>query len=242
MSLHLEFLYSAIDCENACSSILQLDLYSNYQPLIVGAVLYSDSCITPVVDGYYNLASSPYPNPSDLGCYTVSGGEGVITSYAPCGVTPTPTPTPTPTVTQTYTPTPTTTQTPTQTNTPTPSTTPPPNSVEWFGDPYVGYGGDPSGGNTQLNGTVEIIGDPVTFRAYVYIPFVAGGGSASTNIWVGTSTPATNRYVEIVSPPNDGNAYSTSFTLPAGTYDWQVNFGWFGDAGSGGEGGIDWVQ
>jgi hypothetical protein len=237
-----KFLYSAIDCENACSSILQLDLYSNYQPLIVGAVLYSDSCITPVVDGYYNLASSPYPNPSDLGCYTVSGGEGVITSYAPCGVTPTPTPTPTPTVTQTYTPTPTTTQTPTQTNTPTPSTTPPPNSVEWFGDPYVGYGGDPSGGNTQLNGTVEIIGDPVTFRAYVYIPFVAGGGSASTNIWVGTSTPATNRYVEIVSPPNDGNAYSTSFTLPAGTYDWQVNFGWFGDAGSGGEGGIDWVQ
>jgi hypothetical protein len=135
---------------------------------------------------------------------------------------------------------PTPTQTPT--NTPTPSTTPPPNSVEWFGDPYVGYGGDPSGGSTELNGTVEIIGDPVTFRAYVYIPFVVGGGSASTNIWVGTATPATNRYVEIVSPPNDGNAYSTSFTLPAGTYDWQVNFGWFGDAGSEGEGGIDWVQ
>jgi hypothetical protein len=116
------------------------------------------------------------------------------------------------------------------------------NSVEWFGDDYVGYGGDPSGGNTQLNGTVEIIGDPVTFRAYVYIPFVAGGGSASTNIWVGTSTPATNKYVEIVSPPNDGNEYSTSFTLPAGTYDWQVNFGWFGNAGSQGEGGIDWIQ
>ena len=116
------------------------------------------------------------------------------------------------------------------------------NSVEWFGDPYIGYGGDPSGGNIILSGTVEIIGNPVIFKAFVFIPDVVGGGSASTNMWIGTPTPATERYVEIVSPPNDGVMYSSSFTLTAGIYDWQVDFSWFGDAGSGGEGGIDWVQ
>ena len=112
-----KFLYSAIDCANACSEILQVDGYSNYQPLIVGAVLYSDSCITPAVDGYYNLVSTA--GPSDLGCYTVSGGEGVIISYGLCGPTPTPSPTLTPTPTNTATPTQTPTQTPTNTSTPT---------------------------------------------------------------------------------------------------------------------------
>ena len=119
-----KFLYSAIDCANACSETLQLDLYSNYQPLIVGAVLYSDFCITPVVDGYYNLASTG--GLSLQGCYTVSGGEGVVLSYAPCGPTPTPTPTQTPTPTNTETP----TQTPTPTNTETPTNTPTPTNTE----------------------------------------------------------------------------------------------------------------
>ena len=59
------------------------------------------------------------------------------------------------------------------------------NSVEWFGDPYYGYGGDPSGGGYVLNGTVEIIGDPVTFRGFAAIPDNAGPGSFSTGIYIG---------------------------------------------------------
>ena len=139
------------------------------------------------------------------------------------------------------TPTQTPTNTATPTVTPTPSTTPPPNSVEWSEPPY-GYGGDPSGGSYSINGTVEIIGDPVTFRAFVSIPDNAGPGSFTSYIWVGTPTPATNRYVEIERPRDVNNeAYSTSFMLPAGTYDFEVTNTWFGTGGAG-EGGIVWTQ
>ena len=136
------------------------------------------------------------------------------------------------------TPTQTPTNTATPTVTPTPSTTPPPNSVEWSEPPY-GYGGDPSGGSYSINGTVEIIGDPVTFRAFVSIPDNAGPGSFNTSIYVGDTD---DRYVEVVRPRDvDNERLSTSFTLPAGIYNWQVNNGWFG-TGGGGEGGIVWTQ
>ena len=111
-----KFLYSSIDCANACSEILQVDLYSNFSPITIGSVLYSDACTTPVVDGYYNLVSPT--ESSVLGCYTVSGGSGAIISYSVCG------PTPTPTQTNTETPTQTPTNTETPTNTPTPTVTP----------------------------------------------------------------------------------------------------------------------
>ena len=127
------------------------------------------------------------------------------------------------------------------TTTSTTSTAAPVNSVEWSELPY-GYGGDPSGGFYYINGTVEIIGDPVTFRTYVNIPDNVGPGFFSSNIWVGTATPATERYVEVARPRDvDATRYSTSFTLPAGTYTWHVDLTWFG-TGSGGEGGIIWTQ
>lgn len=117
----------------------------------------------------------------------------------------------------------------------------PVNSVEWSEPPY-GYGGDAGGGFYFINGTVEITGDPVTFRAFVSIPDNAGPGSFSSGIWVGTATPATNRYVEIERPRDvNHEAYSASFTLPAGTYDFEVGNNWFGTGGIG-EGGIVWTQ
>ena len=114
------------------------------------------------------------------------------------------------------------------------------NSVEFLGDELPAYGGDPSGGFTELNGTVKIIGSPVTFRAYVYIPDEDGYASTSLNIG-GNGNVGVSRYVELESP-NYGNAYSETFILPAGDYTWQVIFNWNGTAGSFGVGGIDWTQ
>lgn len=115
------------------------------------------------------------------------------------------------------------------------------NSVEWSEPPY-GYGGDYAGDFYRINGTVIIIGDPVTFRAFVSIPDNAGPGSFSSGIWVGTAAPATSRYVEIERPRDINNeASSQTFTLPAGTYDFFVQNTW-GGTGGGGEGGIVWTQ
>jgi len=53
----------------------------------------------------------------------------------------------------------------------------------------------------------------------------------------------TSRYVDAVTPYDNGiNQYSTSFTLPAGIYDWNVLCTFSNTASIGGEGGIDWVQ
>ena len=235
----IDELKSTITINTKCDS----EYLHNSDVLVEMRIEYEIECVCPQLscDFVYDvLSTTQTPTPTQTPTQTPTNTQTPTITPTEGTIPPSPSLTPTNTITPTQTPTP----TPTNTQTPTPTTTtvPPINSVEWFGDPYIGYGGDPSGGFYGLDGTVEIIGDPVTFRAYVSIPYVVGGGSASTNIWVGTATPATERYVDIVSPPNDGNAYSTSFMLPAGTYDWHVDFGWFGDAGSGGEGGIDWVQ
>lgn len=39
----------------------------------------------------------------------------------------------------------------------------------------------------------------------------------------------------------NNEAYSTTFTLPAGIYNWEVQITWFG-TGGGGEGGVLWTQ
>jgi hypothetical protein len=119
------------------------------------------------------------------------------------------------------------------------------NSVEWSEEPY-GYGGNPSGGFYFINGTLEIIGDPVTLRAFAGIPDNAGPGSFSSgfNIWLQGQDPSfgSDRYVEIARPRDVNNeAYSQSLTLPAGNYNFEVNNNWFGTGGAG-EGGIVWTQ
>jgi hypothetical protein len=163
---------------------------------------------------------------------TITGGT---TTTSTTSTTSTTTVAPT-TSTTTTTEAPTTTSTTSTTSTST-TTEAPVNSVEFFGDELPAYGGVPDGGY-QLNGTVEILGSPVTFRAYVYIPDEEG--FAATNLNIG-GVGGQDRYVELVSP-NFGNAYSSSFVLPAGVYTWQVIFTYSGLAGSMGEGGIDWVQ
>ena len=134
----------------------------------------------------------------------------------------------------------------TTTSTTTSTTTEPPvNFIEWSEPPY-GYGGDPSGGFYFINGTVEIIGSPITLRAFASIPDNNGPGSFSSgfNIWLVESDPSfgSDRYVEIARPRDvNSEAYSQSLTLPAGIYNWEVNNNWFGTGGAG-EGGIVWTQ
>jgi len=121
----------------------------------------------------------------------------------------------------------------------------PVNSVEWSEEPY-GVGGDPSGGFYYINGTVEIIGDPVTLRASVYIPDNAGPGyfASGFNIWLQGQDPnsGSDRYTEVERPRDALNvASSQSLTLPAGNYNFEVLNSWNG-TGSGGSGGIVWTQ
>ena len=121
------------------------------------------------------------------------------------------------------------------------------NSVEWLSGDYppIAYGTSP-GDIISLSGTVEIIGTPVTFRAYSYVPAGPVGemGSVSTSISIGNSNVGiTSRYIE--AEPTDGSSvvlYSTSFILPAGIYNWEVLCTFAGDASVNGEGGIDWAQ
>jgi len=134
---------------------------------------------------------------------------------------------------------------PTGITTTTSTTLPPINSVEWLtGDyPPIAYGISP-GNIISLSGTVEIIGDPVTFRAYAFLPTGPGDGAVDTSISIGNiDVGITSRYVDAVTPYDNGiNQYSTSFTLPAGIYDWNVLCTFSNTASVGGEGGIDWVQ
>jgi hypothetical protein len=123
------------------------------------------------------------------------------------------------------------------TSTTTTTTEAPVNSVEFFGDELPAYGGIPNG-FTILTGTVEIIGSPVTFRGYVYIPDEEGSGATSFNIG---GNGGQSVYIELQSP-NFGNAYSPSMVFTAGVYTWEVIYTYSGVAGSMGEGGIDWVQ
>ena len=123
---------------------------------------------------------------------------------------------------------------------------PPTNSsVEWLtGDyPPIAIGTFP-GDIIQLSGTLEIIGASVTFRAYAYIPTTNDDGGVDTSINIGNNDVGiTSRYVDAVTPNEDGiNQYSTSFTLPAGIYDWSVLCTFSNVASVNGEGGIDWVQ
>lgn len=147
------------------------------------------------------------------------------------------------TTTTTTTVAPTTSTTTTSTVAPTTSTTTttteaPFNSVEFFGDELPAYGGIPDGGY-QLTGTVEIIGSPATFTAYVYLPSeLLGSVSNDFNIGGGGGL---SRYVELVSP-NSGNAYSPTMTFPAGVYTWTLTIQYSGGAGGGSEAGVNWVQ
>ena len=115
--------YSSNDCYGACTTGNTVDVYSSYNPPIIGlSVFYSDEfCVNVRPDGYYSSQGAEISS----GCYTINGG--VLTSITSCP-TPTPTPTNTETPTQTPTQTPTNTetptQTPTQTNTQTSSETP----------------------------------------------------------------------------------------------------------------------
>lgn len=133
----------------------------------------------------------------------------------------------------------------TTTTTTTSTTTVPPSSVEWLtGDyPPIAYGSSP-GDIINLSGTLEIIGNPVTFRAYAYIPITNDNGGVDTSIDIGNNDVGiTSRYVDAVTPNEDGtNQYSTPFTLPAGIYDWYVLCTFSNIASVGGEGGIVWTQ
>jgi hypothetical protein len=119
------------------------------------------------------------------------------------------------------------------------STPIPPNSVVFSGDELPAYGGAASGGFTEYNGTVEIIGDPVTFRGYVYIPDEEGFAATGLNIG---GNGGQSVYIELESPNFDVAYSPMTWEFPAGTYTWQLIFTWNGLAGSMGEGGIDWVQ
>jgi len=119
--------------------------------------------------------------------------------------------------------------------------TPPVNSVEWISGDYppVAYsGGGTSGENiVNLSGTVEIIGTPVTFRAYGYWAFLEPAiGSIDVSISIG----AESRYVDVLTP--NINNYSTDLIIPAGTYSWSAIVRFFDDANQAGEGGIVWTQ
>jgi len=131
------------------------------------------------------------------------------------------------------------------TTTTTTTTAAPVNSVEWLtGDyPPIAYGSSP-GDIINLSGTLEIIGNPVTFRAYAFLLTGPGDGAVDTSIDIGNiDVGITSRYVDAVTPYDNGiTQYSTSFTLPAGIYDWYVSCTFSNTASVGGEGGIDWVQ
>lgn len=131
------------------------------------------------------------------------------------------------------------------TTTSTTTTAAPPSSVEWLtGDyPPIAYGSSP-GDIINLSGTLEIIGNPVTFRAYAFLLTGPGDGGVDTSINIGNiDVGITSRYVDAVTPYDNGiTQYSTSFILPAGIYDWSVLCTFSNTASVGGEGGIDWVQ
>ena len=134
----------------------------------------------------------------------------------------------------------------TTSTTSTTTTAPPPvNSVEWLtGDyPPTAYGISP-GDIINLSGTLEIIGNSVTFRAYAFLLTGPGDGGVDTSINIGNiDVGITSRYVDAVTPYDNGiTQYSTSFILPAGIYDWSVLCTFSNTASVGGEGGIDWVQ
>jgi hypothetical protein len=152
-----------------------------------------------------------------------------------CTIATSPSPTPTKTPTPTVTP----SKTPSKTPTPT-SPLIPVNSVEWFGDEYVAYstgGGDEY--TVVLNGTVEISGDPVTFKAYGFWSFLGpGDGSVLTSVSIG----AQGRYAEAIYPNILSESPPPDLILPANTYVWQVIVRFFGDATEAGEGGILWTQ
>jgi hypothetical protein len=154
-----------------------------------------------------------------------------------CTVVASPSPTPTPTVTPSKTP----SITPSITPTPT-SPLIPVNSVEWFGDEYVAYSTGGGGGGEYtvvLNGTVEIIGDPVTFKAYGFWSFLGpSDGSVLTSVSIG----AQGRYAEAIFPNILSESPPPDLILPANTYVWQVIVRFFDDATEAGEGGILWTQ
>ena len=193
---------------------MNVSFFTSCTVLTTGCRLYEDNMgLTPVIDGYY----SDYTD-----CFQVV--SGVITAVSSC----TPTPLNCSFVVRAE-----------------DITTPVVNSVEWSEEPY-GYGGDPSGGFYYINGTVEIIGDPATLRAFARIPDNNGPGSFSSgfNIWLVETDPSfgSDRYVEIARPRDvNFEAYSQSLTLPAGTYNFELQITWFG-TGAGGEGGIVWTQ
>lgn len=133
----------------------------------------------------------------------------------------------------------------TSTTSTTTTAAPPVNSVEWLtGDyPPTAYGISP-GDIINLSGTLEIIGNSVTFRAYAFLLTGPGDGGVDTSINIGNiDVGITSRYVDAVTPYDNGiTQYSTSFILPAGIYDWSVLCTFSNTASVGGEGGIDWVQ
>ena len=61
------------------------DVYSNYDPPIVGLSIFYDNnspCTNVLPDGYYSSVTGIAP----YGCYTISGGTGLLVDYYPCAI------------------------------------------------------------------------------------------------------------------------------------------------------------
>jgi len=81
-----------------------------------------------------------------------------------------------------------------------------------------------SGSNGSWSGTVTITGATATFKAFATS---YSGGTLSTNITVGGNSRS-------VSRTGSGSNYSTTFTLPPGTYSYNFNVTASGGSGSAG--------
>ena len=80
-----KFNYSTISCYTACTIDNSVDVYSNYNPPIVGLSIFYDNnspCTNVLPDGYYSSATGIAP----YGCYTISGGTGLLIDYYPCTI------------------------------------------------------------------------------------------------------------------------------------------------------------